>query len=402
MSEEPTHKKVRTSTPIPTQVLSQINKSVLDFELDQKCSVSLARNNVYCCLACGKFLAGRSPTSPMAKHVLLLGHVLFIHLQLRKYYIMPENIEVDDPHSLDLVKDITRAVQPTFQPSDSYNVLTTSKSAATDWNQKPYLPGYVSLLPQSLLLSVLIQVLIHTPELVDFFLFNDKLSSDDTPLTSAFIRVLCRVWSCHLPRPLVSLFPIEKILGLPALPKQALLTLINKIHAESKATRLLISQAFRGKILTSTDGEKAVVQKFWMLNVNVPPKPLFGTGQKVPQVALTSLLEKYDGQSILHTKYIIQTLPRNLIILLDRGPTHNPTVVSIPDTLDMALFTCDQKSATYSLLAVISRTPNKNWQVSLPRGDDWFTLGGNTIVPTQKEVLFMEEIHLMVWRRIDK
>lgn len=399
MSLEQARKRVRTSVSIPTQVLSQIDKSVLDFDLDQKCLVTLARNNVYCCLACGKFLAGRAASSPVAKHALLLGHVLFIHLQLCKYYIVPQDLEIDDPHSLDLLKDITRAVRPVFAPSDSCYDL--SRAIATDWQQKVYFPGYVNLVPAFLLLAVLMQVLIHIPELVNFFLFYNELSSIDTPLTAAFTRVLQRAWSSHLLRPLVSLFAIEKILGQPTLPKQALLILVNKIHAESKAARTIVSRAFRGKIITSTQGAKAVVQKFWMLNVTVPPTPLFGTGQKVPQVALTTLLEKYDGHATLHTKYIIQKLPQNLIIQLDRGTTHNPTVVSIPEILDMAPFTCDQVSAKYSLSAVISQTSNKNWQVSLPRGEDWFILGGETVVPTQRDLLFMEEIHMMVWRRLE-
>lgn len=39
--------------------LDTINRSVLDFDFEKLCSVSLTRINVYACLVCGKYFQGR-------------------------------------------------------------------------------------------------------------------------------------------------------------------------------------------------------------------------------------------------------------------------------------------------------------------------------------------------------
>lgn len=39
-------------------ISSLVNRRALDFDLDRQCSVTLATQNVYACLTCGKFLQG--------------------------------------------------------------------------------------------------------------------------------------------------------------------------------------------------------------------------------------------------------------------------------------------------------------------------------------------------------
>ena len=38
--------------------LDTIDRSVLDFDFEKLCSVSLSNNNVYACLVCGKYFQG--------------------------------------------------------------------------------------------------------------------------------------------------------------------------------------------------------------------------------------------------------------------------------------------------------------------------------------------------------
>ena len=38
--------------------LDTINRSILDFDFEKLCTVSLSNNNVYACLVCGKYFQG--------------------------------------------------------------------------------------------------------------------------------------------------------------------------------------------------------------------------------------------------------------------------------------------------------------------------------------------------------
>jgi len=39
--------------------LDTIDRSILDFDFEKLCSVSLSNNNVYACLVCGKYFQGK-------------------------------------------------------------------------------------------------------------------------------------------------------------------------------------------------------------------------------------------------------------------------------------------------------------------------------------------------------
>lgn len=40
--------------------LNTVNVSLLDFDQEKLCRLSLAKTDVYCCLACGRYFQGRS------------------------------------------------------------------------------------------------------------------------------------------------------------------------------------------------------------------------------------------------------------------------------------------------------------------------------------------------------
>ena len=39
--------------------MDTIDRSILDFDFEKLCSVSLSNNNVYACLVCGKYFQGK-------------------------------------------------------------------------------------------------------------------------------------------------------------------------------------------------------------------------------------------------------------------------------------------------------------------------------------------------------
>lgn len=51
---EPPRKKRRTDCPY----LDTIDRTVLDFDFEKLCSVTLSNINVYACLVCGKYFQG--------------------------------------------------------------------------------------------------------------------------------------------------------------------------------------------------------------------------------------------------------------------------------------------------------------------------------------------------------
>jgi len=68
----------RTAADCP--YLATVSRAALDFDFEKCCSVTLGRVNVYCCLVCGRYLAGRVPSSPAHTHALEAGHHVFMRL----------------------------------------------------------------------------------------------------------------------------------------------------------------------------------------------------------------------------------------------------------------------------------------------------------------------------------
>lgn len=116
--------------------LDTINRAVLDFDFEKLCSVSLSNINVYACLVCGKYFQGRGNKSHAYFHALEIGHHVFVNMETKKVYVLPEGYEVKSK-SLD---DIKYVVDPTFTKND---VLKLDKEVRDAWDLlgKKYRPG---------------------------------------------------------------------------------------------------------------------------------------------------------------------------------------------------------------------------------------------------------------------
>jgi len=79
--------------------LDTVDRTVLDFDFEKVCSVTLSNVNVYACLVCGKYFqgpflvfphfksplsAGKGPHTPAYAHALSTGHHVFMHLETLK------------------------------------------------------------------------------------------------------------------------------------------------------------------------------------------------------------------------------------------------------------------------------------------------------------------------------
>lgn len=116
--------------------LDTVNRSVLDFDFEKLCSISLSNINVYACLVCGKYFQGRGPKSHAYFHALEVGHHVFINIGLKKVYVLPEGYEVKSK-SLD---DIKYVVDPHFT-KDAVVKLDREVHDAWDLSGSRYRPG---------------------------------------------------------------------------------------------------------------------------------------------------------------------------------------------------------------------------------------------------------------------
>ena len=116
--------------------LDTINRAVLDFDFEKLCSVSLSNVNVYACLVCGKYFQGRGPKSHAYYHALEVGHHVYVNMQTKKVYVLPEGYEVKSK-SLD---DIKFVVDPQLS-RDEVARLDKEAKDAWDLEGKKYRPG---------------------------------------------------------------------------------------------------------------------------------------------------------------------------------------------------------------------------------------------------------------------
>ena len=116
--------------------LDTIDRSLLDFDFEKLCSVTLSNINVYACLVCGRYYQGRGPKSHAYFHALEVGHHVFVNMQSKRVYVLPEGYEVISK-SLD---DIKFVVDPRLSKEEVAQLDTEGKDA-WDLSGKKYRPG---------------------------------------------------------------------------------------------------------------------------------------------------------------------------------------------------------------------------------------------------------------------
>ena len=116
--------------------LDTIDRSVLDFDFEKLCSVTLSNINVYACLVCGRYYQGRGSKSHAYFHALEVGHHVYVNMQTKKVYVLPEGYEVKSK-SLD---DIKFVVDPRLA-KEEVGSLDRKARDAWDLAGKKYRPG---------------------------------------------------------------------------------------------------------------------------------------------------------------------------------------------------------------------------------------------------------------------
>jgi U4/U6.U5 tri-snRNP-associated protein 2 len=361
--------------------LDTISRTRLDFDFEKLCSVTLSNINVYACLVCGKYFSGRGPKTPAYFHALEEGHHVYINMETKKVWVLPEGYEVKNK-SLD---DIKVVCDPRFS-SEEVRALDKAPKPAWDLLGKKYIPGFVGLnnIKANDYLNVVVQALSHVAPLRNFLMLEDLSSRPQ--LVQRFSIMVRKIWNpkafkSHVsPHELIQEIALKSnkkfLLTEQADPVDFLSWFLNNLHlalggSKTKPQSSLIQKIFQGSLRIESQSisaradagdrlrfEDAGVIKsqsspFTILTLDLPPAPLFQDDVEkniIPQVPLTTILNKYNGtvaQERLNTRIryrLMHPLPPYLIMHVKRFQSNkflqsqrNPTIVTFnPRSLDMS------------------------------------------------------------------
>ena len=190
---------MKTKTKSPSEkcpYISTINKTILDFDQEKICSVSLKDNNIYSCLICGKYFHGKGKTTPCYIHSLSEQHHLFINLETRAIYCLPDDYELsEDNHESDILFQIKQNLLPEYSKKEIKLMDKISSQFYYSLDNKPYLPGYIGLgyVKNCEYFNVIIQSLSHLKKFRNFFLeYNHKIDNKDD-FIEIFVKKLSEI-----------------------------------------------------------------------------------------------------------------------------------------------------------------------------------------------------------------
>jgi U4/U6.U5 tri-snRNP-associated protein 2 len=181
--------------------LDTINKTILDFDQEKVCSVSLKDNNIYSCLICGKYFHGKGKTTPCYIHSLSEQHHLFINLETRSIYCLPDDYELTDDYipsekkSENILFQIKQNLLPEYTKREIKLMDKISANYCTSLGGDLFLPGYLGLgyVKNCQYFNVIIQSLSHLKKFRNFFLeYIRKIDNKDDSI-EIFIKKLSEI-----------------------------------------------------------------------------------------------------------------------------------------------------------------------------------------------------------------
>ncbi|GFO38105.1 U4/u6.u5 tri-snrnp-associated protein 2 [Plakobranchus ocellatus] len=396
--------------------LDRINRSVLDFDFEKLCSVSLSHINVYACMVCGKYFQGRGNNTHAYTHSVFEGHHVFLNLMTQKFYCLPDNYQIIDS-SLD---DIIYVLNPTFSDI-MIKKLDKNPKLSRAYDGTTYLPGIVGLnnIKANDYCNVVLQSLSHVAPLRNYFLKEENYKKIKRPpgdiaflLVQRFGELIRKLWNpCNFK---AHVSPHEMLQAVVLCSKKKfqitqqgdpidfLSWFLNAMHSAMNGTKKMsssiISKTFRGKMrvysrkipnVDLSEAEKAellLLEEYqeqatempWLyLTCDLPAPPLYPDESReniIPQIPFANLLTKFNGVTEKEYKsskdstmkrFELTRLPQFIIIYFKRFNKNyfvfekNPTIVNFPikniDFGDLLApeVRAQHKHTTYDLVANI-------------------------------------------------
>jgi U4/U6.U5 tri-snRNP-associated protein 2 len=265
--------------------LDTINRSVLDFDFEPSCSVSLESGpHVYGCLVCGKFFRGRGQQTPAYTHCVDESHFIFVHLLKGTFHCLPDDYEVHDAS----LADISAALHPSYTKAEIAK-LDGNTGLARDLFGRRYLPGFVGLnnLNKTDCVNATVQALAHVPPLRDYFLNQTHMDVTIpsrkkgkpphriSPLVQAFGELIRKMWSdkrfkSHIdPHMLIQAISVASNkrfhVGHQAEAGEFMAWLLNQLHLGLGGTKRpkssIIYEVFQGRVQVTTRQKRVINEK---------------------------------------------------------------------------------------------------------------------------------------------
>ncbi|XP_072216994.1 ubiquitin carboxyl-terminal hydrolase 39-like isoform X2 [Excalfactoria chinensis] len=396
--------------------LDTINKSVLDFDFEKLCSISLSHINVYACLVCGKYFQGEGLKSHAYIHSVQFSHHVFLNLHTLKFYCLPDNYEIIDSS----LEDITYVLKPTFTTQQISNLDKQAKLSRA-YDGTTYLPGIVGLnnIKANDYANAVLQALSNVPPLRNYFLEEDNYKNIKRPpgdimflLVQRFGELMRKLWNPRNFKAHVS--PHEMLQAVVLCSKKNfqitkqgdgvdfLSWFLNALHSAlggtKKKKKTIVTDVFQGsmriftkklphpdlpaeekaQLLQNAEYQETMVESTFMyLTLDLPTAPLYKDEKEqliIPQVPLFSILAKFNGATEKEYKtykenflkrFQLTRLPPYLIFCIKRFTKNNffveknPTIVNFPITnVDLREYLSEEVQAvhshtTYDLIANI-------------------------------------------------
>ncbi|KAK3514472.1 hypothetical protein QTP70_018689, partial [Hemibagrus guttatus] len=368
--------------------LDTINRSVLDFDFEKLCSISLSHINVYACLICGKYFQGRGLKSHAYTHSVQFTHHVFLNLHTLKFYCLPDNYEIIDSS----LEDITYVLKPTFTKQHIANLDKHGKLYRA-YDGTTYLPGIVGLnnIKANDYANVVLQALCNVPPLRNYFLEEENYRGIRRPpgdimflLVQRFGELMRKLWNPRNFKAHVS--PHEMLQAVVLCSKKTfqitkqgdavdfLSWFLNALHGALGGTKKkpsIVTKVFQGSMRIFSkklphpdlpaEEKEALLQKeeyqeemlestFLYLTLDLPTAPLYKDEKEqliIPQVPLFNILGKFNGNTEKEYKtykenflkrFQLTRLPPYLIFCIKRFTKNNffveknPTIVNFPIT----------------------------------------------------------------------
>ncbi|KAL3877260.1 hypothetical protein ACJMK2_034993 [Sinanodonta woodiana] len=367
--------------------LDTINRSLLDFDFEKLCSVSLSHINVYACLVCGRYFQGRGPKSHAYTHSVQEGHHVFLNLETHKFYCLPDNYEIIDSS----LEDIIYVLNPMFT-KHHIDKLDINPKLSRAYDGTTYLPGIVGLnnIKANDYCNVILQALSHVSPLRDYFLQEENYKTIQRPpgdqmslLTQRFGELLRKLWNPRNFKAHVSPHEMLQAVVLCSRKKfqiteqgdslEFMSWFLNSLHIALNGTKKLkssiINKTFRGKMrvfsrrvppiemkeeeqlkLLETDEYQEKMEEIpWLyLTCDLPPPPLYPDELQeniIPQVPFSTIVAKFNGitekeyrtsKDSTLKRFQLTKLPPYIIVYIKRFNKNffvsekNPTIVNFP------------------------------------------------------------------------
>ncbi|GJD09444.1 U4/U6.U5 tri-snRNP-associated protein 2 [Galdieria sulphuraria] len=423
-------KNIRSGRECP--YMDTIDRTVLDFDYEKLCCVTLERHNVYACLVCGKYFQGRGPKTPAFAHAIEYDHHLFIHLETEKVYCLPENYQVVDP----TLEDIKAVLNPRLDKAQVEELDKRIVKFRTLEGKIRY-QGVLGMsnLQATDYINVILQALVRIKPLRDFFLLYqmDKQDTIEHPLIASFGEFMRKFWN---PRPFRSqISPHELVQEIvkrskkrfPILqqgnPVEFLAWFLHSLQDDlmRAGQKPLMKNTFEGQmeIETFQANEKSSQQlikkdhklsQFLFLSLELPPMPLFKDSLErnmIPQVSLASLLSRFVQQELHHDvqtghsyRYRLRRLPYCLILVMKRFVKSNfvweknISIVHFPirdldmtEYLSMSCPGIESNGVVYDLTAVVIHD------------DSWFEIQDLQVKEAIPQLVSLSEAYILFYEK---